>query len=87
MDFSDAEASDPTQSFDIVETREGAEYQAKSASLLLVSDKKLIISCRAAKFTGITSLTIHFPGNISDGEEDTTRIFYIGLRGKWSPVS
>jgi hypothetical protein len=42
---------------------------------------------RAAKFAGITSLTLHFPENNSDGEEDTTRVYYIGLRGKWTPVS
>ncbi|EIW65746.1 hypothetical protein TREMEDRAFT_41222 [Tremella mesenterica DSM 1558] len=36
---------------------------------------------KAAKFTGVTSLTLFFPGNISDPNEDTTRIFYVGLRG------
>ena len=42
---------------------------------------------RAAKFAGVQSLTLHFPGNTSDGEEDTTRVYYIGLRGKAAPVS
>jgi hypothetical protein len=35
----------------------------------------------------MTSLTVYIPGNNSDGDEDTTRVFYIGLRGKWTPVS
>jgi len=42
---------------------------------------------RAAKFASLTSLTLFFPGNTSQGEEDTTQIYYIGLRGKWTPVS
>ncbi|ORX37900.1 galactose-binding domain-like protein [Kockovaella imperatae] len=41
---------------------------------------------KAAKFAGITSLTLYFPGNTSDGEEDTTRVYYIGLRGKSAPL-
>ena len=46
-----------------------------------------LICRRAAKFAGVQSLTLHFPGNTSDGEEDTTRVYYIGLRGKAAPVS
>ncbi|KAK1923734.1 PITH domain-containing protein [Papiliotrema laurentii] len=69
MDFSDAEARTPTQVLDVVEGRDGAEYQVK-----------------AAKFAGMTSLTVYIPGNNSDGDEDTTRVFYIGLRGKWTPL-
>jgi hypothetical protein len=42
---------------------------------------------RAAKFGGMTSLTIYIPGNTSEGEEETTRVYYIGLRGSWSAVS
>lgn len=42
---------------------------------------------RAAKFASLTSLTLFFPGNTSQGEEDTTQIYYVGLRGKWTPVS
>ncbi|KAK6908912.1 hypothetical protein I203_102918 [Kwoniella mangroviensis CBS 8507] len=69
LDFSDASQSSPTQSFDVVDVREGVEYQVK-----------------AAKFNGLTSLTIFFPGNNSDGEEETTRIYYIGLRGTHQPL-
>ena len=34
MDFSDAEAATPTQILDMVEGREGMEYQVKSADSL-----------------------------------------------------
>ncbi|RSH93496.1 hypothetical protein EHS25_007852 [Saitozyma podzolica] len=68
MDFSDAEAADPTQVLEVVESRDGVEYQVK-----------------AAKFASISSLTLYIPGNASDGEEDSTRIYYVGLRGSWKP--
>ncbi|WRT69494.1 uncharacterized protein IL334_006480 [Kwoniella shivajii] len=69
LDFSDASSSSPTQAFDVVDVKEGVEYQVK-----------------AAKFNGVTSLTIYFPGNNSDGDEETTRVYYIGLRGSYQPL-
>jgi len=35
----------------------------------------------------MTSLTIYIPGNTSGGYEETTKVYYIGLRGSWSAVS
>jgi hypothetical protein len=35
----------------------------------------------------MTSLTIYIPGNTSGGDEETTKVYYIGLRGSWSAVS
>jgi hypothetical protein len=97
MDFSDAENATPTQILETTETREGVEYQVKLVSPLpsspllpsypLIIVWSLITFNRAAKFTGITSLTIFLPSNTSDGEEDTTRVYYIGLRGKYTSVS
>ncbi|OCF46075.1 hypothetical protein I317_00165 [Kwoniella heveanensis CBS 569] len=69
LDFSDASSSTPTQSFDVVDTREGVEYQVK-----------------AAKFNGLTSLTLFFPSNNSDGDEETTRVYYVGLRGTFTAL-
>ncbi|WVQ79436.1 hypothetical protein IAT38_001534 [Cryptococcus sp. DSM 104549] len=70
LDFSDATSTAPTQSFDIVPQREGVEYQVK-----------------AAKFNSLTSLTLFFPGNTSeDGDEETTRVYYVGLRGTYKPL-
>lgn len=84
MDFSEAEAREATQVLDTVETREGVEYQVKYA-LPLPTQMKL--TSRAAKFAGMTSLTVYIPSNSSEGDEETTRVYYIGLRGKHSPVS
>ncbi|GMK55286.1 hypothetical protein CspeluHIS016_0203420 [Cutaneotrichosporon spelunceum] len=70
LDFSDAESREPTQHFEVVDVREGAEYQVK-----------------AAKFASITSLALFFPHNESEGEdEETTRVYYVGLRGSWKPL-
>jgi len=41
---------------------------------------------KAAKFGVMTSLTIFIPSNSSDGEEESTRVYYIGLRGTWSAL-
>lgn len=41
---------------------------------------------KAAKFNGLTSLTIFFPGNTADDDEETTKVYYIGLRGSWKPL-
>lgn len=43
---------------------------------------------RAAKFASVTSLALFFPHNVSEGDdEETTRVYYVGLRGSWRPVS
>lgn len=43
---------------------------------------------RAAKFTSVTSIALFFPHNESEGDdEETTRVYYVGLRGSWKPVS
>ena len=41
MDFSDAEASDPTQTFEVVENREGADYPSQVSLSLQLSEPKL----------------------------------------------
>lgn len=89
MDFSDAEGREPTQKLEMVERREGVEYQVKSVPPRSQGNSEPCAELRnrAAKFGGMTSLTIYVPGNTSDGEEDTTRVYYIGLRGTWSAVS
>lgn len=84
MDFSDAEATEAAQVLDVVEGREGVEYQVKWVFALLTWRNADLP--RAAKFAGMTSLTVYIPSNNSDGDEDTTRVYYIGLRGKWTAV-
>ncbi|KAK4685326.1 hypothetical protein P7C73_g4830, partial [Tremellales sp. Uapishka_1] len=41
---------------------------------------------KAAKFASLLSLSLYFPENDHGGDEETTRIFYVGLRGKWTPI-
>jgi hypothetical protein len=55
--------------------------QGKMQCRVLHTDRR-----RAAKFAGVAQLTLYIPGNTSDGEEETSRIYYIGLRGSHQPV-
>ncbi|KAI9632993.1 galactose-binding domain-like protein [Dioszegia hungarica] len=41
---------------------------------------------KAAKFASVSSLTLYFPGNTSDGDEEISRVYYIGLRGSFKPL-
>ncbi|KAK4101451.1 DUF1000-domain-containing protein [Parathielavia hyrcaniae] len=38
---------------------------------------------RRARFNAVRRLALFFPDNFGDGEEDVTRISYIGFRGEW----
>lgn len=61
---------------------ERAQSTKSSASLSGLANS------RAAKFASATSIALHFPHNESEGDdEETTRVYYIGLRGSWKPVS
>lgn len=42
---------------------------------------------RPSKFSAVTSIQLVFPNNISDGEEETTRVYYVGFKGEWNEVS
>lgn len=42
-------------------------------------------SVNRAKFSNITNLSIYIPEN--HGDEDVTKILYIGLRGEWTKMS
>jgi hypothetical protein len=56
--------------------------------LLGFTKLKLTAQSRAAKFASVTSLALFFPHNESEGDdEETTRVYYVGLRGSWRPVS
>ncbi|CAG9784440.1 unnamed protein product [Diatraea saccharalis] len=51
------------------------ELQRDSESLLEYSPK-------VVTFSSVSHLTMHFPSNFG---ADTTKIYYIGLRGEWTP--
>ncbi|OIW27528.1 DUF1000-domain-containing protein [Coniochaeta ligniaria NRRL 30616] len=38
---------------------------------------------KRAKFSAVRRLSLFFPDNFGDGEEDVTRLGYIGFRGEW----
>lgn len=38
---------------------------------------------KRAKFGKVQRLTLFFPDNFGDGEEDVTRISYLGFKGEW----
>lgn len=40
------------------------------------------MNIRIVKFSSVHHLTIHLPSNFGD---DTSRVYYIGLRGEWAP--
>jgi hypothetical protein len=67
IDFSNCEAIKPVQEWDLPEDRRG----------------ELEHPMRAAKFSGVHSLTLFFSRNYG---ADSTRIFYIGLKGDFTPV-
>lgn len=41
------------------------------------------LAVRRALFGRVQRLTLFFPDNFGDGEEDITRIAYLGFRGEW----
>lgn len=38
---------------------------------------------KRARFGKVQRLTLFFPDNFSDGEEDVTRVSYLGFKGEW----
>lgn len=42
-----------------------------------------VFPCRVARFSSVNHLSIHFPKNFG---AETTKIFYIGLKGEWTEV-
>ncbi|KAK0674717.1 PITH domain-containing protein [Cercophora samala] len=41
------------------------------------------IAVRRARFSAVRRLSLFFPDNFGDGDEDVTRISYIGFKGEW----
>lgn len=41
---------------------------------------------RRARFNAVRRLTLFFPDNFGDGDEDVTRISYLGFRGEWTAL-
>lgn len=89
LDFSDAEVSKPAQEFDIVPNREGVEYAVRYVNLH--STASYLSSSRASKFANVRTIQLFFPHNTDnadggEGDQETTRVAYVGLRGSWTAV-
>ncbi|KAK4042277.1 PITH domain-containing protein [Parachaetomium inaequale] len=41
------------------------------------------LAVRRARFNAVRRLTLFFPDNFGDGDEDVTRISYLGFKGEW----
>ncbi|KAK0747511.1 PITH domain-containing protein [Apiosordaria backusii] len=41
------------------------------------------IAVRRARFNAVRRISLFFPDNFGDGDEDVTRISYIGFKGEW----
>ncbi|KXX80792.1 PITH domain-containing protein 1 [Madurella mycetomatis] len=41
------------------------------------------LNVRRARFNAVRRLTLFFPDNFGDGDEDVTRISYVGFKGEW----
>jgi len=86
VDFGVAEETSGTQEFELSRTAEVQELPVVCYLLRIPALHPEItdIGCqRRARFNAVRRLTLFFPDNFGDGEEDVTRISYIGFRGEW----
>ena len=88
MTFDDA-ALKSDQEFDLAHTDSNGiiEYATKYIDLCfhltyIVWSEDLIVFVRIVTFSSVHHLTLHFPSNFGS---ETTKIYYIGLKGEWSP--
>ncbi|KAL2755160.1 hypothetical protein ACRALDRAFT_1071714 [Sodiomyces alcalophilus JCM 7366] len=65
-------------------TAEDAE-PAQTFELSQTSDLQEI-PVRRALFAKVRRLSLFFPDNFSDGDEDVTRIAYVGFKGEWTAL-
>ncbi|TLD34184.1 hypothetical protein PspLS_01506 [Pyricularia sp. CBS 133598] len=44
------------------------------------------LNVKRAKFGGVARLSLFFVDNFGDGDEDVTRLSYLGFKGEWMPL-
>lgn len=76
LDFSAAADAKPTQTLEI-------PLQPPSATAQDVIE----LPVKRALFNNVRNVALFFPENHSGGEEDVTRISYLGLKGDWTKVN
>ncbi|PGH19145.1 hypothetical protein AJ80_04224 [Polytolypa hystricis UAMH7299] len=75
LDFSTASDLSPTQTLTIPQTLTGSTSDAFEIPL------------NRSQFNATTSVTLFFEDNWSDGEEDVTRVLYIGFKGDFTALN
>lgn len=58
------------------------EAPAQELELAQTSDVQEL-PVRRARFSSVQRLSLFVPDNFGDGEEDVTRLSYLGFRGEW----
>jgi hypothetical protein len=74
--------NEPGLDFSSVEGR-----PAKEIVNLVPRRESVEYALRPSKFAAVSSIQLVFPNNISDGDEETTRVYYVGFKGEWNEVS
>jgi hypothetical protein len=84
VDFGVAEETTGTQEFELSRTGEVQElmvvgfFWTMSSRACFANEGQ-----RRARFNAVRRLTLFFPDNFGDGDEDVTRISYLGFKGEW----
>ena len=84
LTFDDASSTTPTQTIDVVQSREPVEYSVRYVVILICKVPSSSLVCRPSKFPSVQSITLFFPDN--HGADNTT-IFFVGFKGEFSKVS
>ncbi|KAL8281771.1 hypothetical protein RB597_009473 [Gaeumannomyces tritici] len=71
----------PPETFDFSSAEEDRE-PAQELELSRTSEVQEL-PVKRAKFAQVARLALFFPDNFGDGDEDVTRISYIGFKGEW----
>src|SRR3569833_492017 len=83
-----ASASAP-KTLRVFQNREGMDFSAaedeEPTQELELSQTSEVqeLPVKRARFARVQRLTLFFPDNFGDGDEDVTRISYLGFRGEW----
>ncbi|KAL2261895.1 hypothetical protein VTK26DRAFT_3051 [Humicola hyalothermophila] len=64
--------------FDVAEETDGTQTFELSRT-----NEVQELPVRRARFNAVRRLTLFFPDNFGDGDEDVTRISYVGFKGEW----
>lgn len=74
--------NEPGLDFSSIENR-----PAREIVKLVPQRESVEYALRPSKFSAVTSIQLVFPNNISDGDEETLRVYYVGFKGEWNEVS